>query len=101
MKEEQSKISIPIAGWVLPPSEKFKAGPRRRATPAKPPARPNQTIGVGRGAKLHDHDDSQRKPTLSQTSSATLTTSHTATVTRAHRGIYPTGTVSVTTSLLL
>src|SRR4029450_10992608 len=50
MKDETSRIDIPIAGCRPPFEERRSAGPSKTPTPTKPPTRPSQTIGVGLGA---------------------------------------------------
>src|SRR5439155_10222136 len=49
MKDETSRIDIPIAGCRPLFEEKRSAGASKMPTPIKPPTRPSQRIGIGFG----------------------------------------------------
>src|SRR6266487_3585165 len=68
MKDETSRIDIPIAGCRPPFEEKRSAGPSKTPTPTKPPTRPSQTIGVGLGAI----PDAQPSTTIYMGTTATI-----------------------------
>ena len=50
MKDETSRIDIPIAGCRSSFEEKRRAGPNKIPTPTKPPTRASHTIGLGLAA---------------------------------------------------
>src|SRR5439155_19443994 len=70
MKDETSRIDIPISGCRPSLEEKRSAGPSKTPTPIKPPTRPSQRIGIGLGAIQDAHPSTTMKMETMATISA-------------------------------